>query len=241
MEYKEWYRAFNNYVKQFDLKEKWIMYKFHHTYRVVEYAKEIANSISLSKEDTDIAILASLLHDVARFKQYTEYRTYNDKKSFDHGDEAIEVLKENNFIEQFTTNKKSIDMVFKAIKNHNKFKVEEMDEKSLLITNIVRDADKLDIMTELGNTMNDKKMELDSDLINCIMNGKLPKISNNTSSSEVLTYISFIYDINFKFSIKYLNDNDIIKNKFNLLKIYFEDKRIDIMEEKIKTYIKERL
>lgn len=242
MEYKEWYKIFNDYVKTYDLKEKWIMYKFHHTYRVIEYAKNLALSLSLTKQDTDIVVLAGLLHDIARFKQYSEFKTFTDKISFDHGDEAVEILKENNFINKFITNESDIDILFKAIKNHNKFKVEEMDERALLITNIIRDADKLDIMIELANSLDDDKLQLDDNLVEAVMTGNLSiRPIKETSTTEILLYISFIYDLNFKYSIKFLKDKKIIENKFNLLKIYFDDKRIDEMKQAVDNYVKERL
>lgn len=242
MEYKDWYKIFNNYAKTYDLKEKWIMYKFHHTYRVVEYAKQIALSLSLTKEDVDIVVLASLLHDIARFKQYSEFKTFTDKLSFDHGDEAVKILKKDNFINKFITNEEDIDIVFKAIKNHNKFKVEEMNERALLITNIIRDADKLDIMIELANSIDDDKLELDDNLVDAVMTGNLSiRPIEETSVTEILLYISFVYDINFKYSINLLKDKKIIENKFNLLEIYFDDKRIDKMKQAVNNYVKERL
>lgn len=242
MEYKNWYKIFNDYVKTYDLKEKWIMYKFHHTYRVVEYAKQIALSLSLTKEDIDLVVLSGLLHDIARFKQYSEFKTFTDKISFDHGDSGVEILKKDNFIKKFITNQKDIDIVFKAIKNHNKFKVEEMDERALLITNIIRDADKLDIMIELANSIDDDKLQLDDGLVEAIVTGNLSiRPIEETSTTEILLYISFVYDMNFKYSIKLLKDKKIIENKFNLLEIYFDDKRIQQMKQAVNNYIKERL
>ena len=48
---KEYMSIFNKYVKGFDLKNKNIMRKFHHTYRVVEYANDIAVSLKLNDDD----------------------------------------------------------------------------------------------------------------------------------------------------------------------------------------------
>lgn len=242
MEYKSWYKLFNDYAKKYDLKEKWIMYKFHHTYRVLEYAKEIALSLSLKKEDMDLVILASLLHDIARFKQYTEYKTFSDKQSFDHGDEGVRVLKENDFIKKFTNNEEDIRIVLSAIKNHNKFKVEKLDERTLLITNIVRDADKLDIIIDLANTIDDEHYELDDELVEAIIERREANRPNEfTCVKEILFYISFIYDLNFKYSIELIKNKKTIENKFNLLEIYIDDKRIEEMRKKINNYMKERL
>ena len=44
-------KLFNDYAKTFDLKSKNIMYKYHHSYRVMEYATEIAKSLKLNEEE----------------------------------------------------------------------------------------------------------------------------------------------------------------------------------------------
>lgn len=242
MDYKKWYRLFNDYAKQYDLREKWIMYKFHHTYRVVEYAKEIAISLNLSKENMDIVVLSSLLHDIARFKQYTIYKTFTDKISFDHGDEGVEILKENDFIREFIENEEDINIILKAVKNHNKFKVEEMSDRALLITNILRDADKLDIMIDLANSIDDDVYKLDDNIVEAIINGTLPRrTAEENSITRMLTYISFTYDLNFKHSFEILKDKKVLENKFNVLEIYIDDNRIEYMKQAIDKYVKERL
>ena len=84
-------KLFNEYVKQFDFNNKKIRYKFHHSYRVMEIAKEIASFLKLNEEDTYIATLAALLHDIGRFNQIKKYDTYRDQVSTDHGDEGERV------------------------------------------------------------------------------------------------------------------------------------------------------
>lgn len=243
MEYKNWYKIFNDYSKKYDLKEKWIMYKFHHTYRVVEYAKEIGKSLSLNDKQIDIVVLSALLHDVARYEQYTLYKSFADSKIYDHGDRGCEILRENDFIKEFISDDKDIDIVLKAIKNHNKFKVEELNDEELLITNIVRDADKIDILVELATTINDNKLELDKELVNDIVNCRLPKRPKEPSDiSNLLFYVAFIYDMNYKHSFEILEEKKAIKNKLDLLETYLPDnKEVNIMKETINRYIKEKL
>lgn len=59
---------FNNYTKQFDMENEMISRKYYHTFRVADYALEIAKSENLNEQDTYIAYLCGLLHDIARFK-----------------------------------------------------------------------------------------------------------------------------------------------------------------------------
>ena len=100
---KEYMSIFNKYVKGFDLKNKNIMRKFHHTYRVVEHANDIAVSLKLNDDDIVLAKLCALFHDIARFSQITQYNTFIDSKSFDHGDKGYEIVKE--FIEEISDDK----------------------------------------------------------------------------------------------------------------------------------------
>jgi len=164
-------KLFNEYVKQFDLTNKKIRYKFHHSYRVMEIAKEIAVSLKLNEEDTYIATLAALLHDIGRFNQIKKYDTYRDQISVDHGDEGEEVLKENDFIKKFTIDEKIIDIILKSTKYHNKYEIDSnLDEKTTLICKIVRDADKLDIIREFANEINDEEIIIKEEILNSIKN-----------------------------------------------------------------------
>ena len=70
---KDIMKLFNDYAKTFDLKNPKIMEKFHHSYRVMEFAEDIGNSINLNEEDMHIVKIAALFHDIARFTQWTEY------------------------------------------------------------------------------------------------------------------------------------------------------------------------
>lgn len=55
-------------------------------------AKLIASKSNFNKEDIELATIAGLLHDYARFEQWTKYHTHDDSKSVDHGDLAVKIL-----------------------------------------------------------------------------------------------------------------------------------------------------
>ena len=167
-------KLFNQYVKQFDFNNTKIRYKFHHSYRVMEIAKEIASFLKLNEEDTYIATLAALLHDIGRFNQIKKYDTYCDQVSTDHGDEGERVLKENDFIKEFITDEKIIDIILKSTKYHNKYDIDSnLDEKTTLICKIVRDADKLDIIRECANEINDKEIIIKDEILDSIKKHEL--------------------------------------------------------------------
>jgi putative nucleotidyltransferase with HDIG domain len=93
--------VFNKYTENYNMSNEHIERKYYHSYRVMSLSKSIAESLNLSQEQIKIATIIGLLHDIARFEQYTQYQTFNDLVSFDHGDYAIKILEENSFLREF--------------------------------------------------------------------------------------------------------------------------------------------
>lgn len=242
-------KEFIQYVKKFDLKEKVLMDKFHHTFRVMDYCIEIANSLHLEETDVEIAGLVGLLHDIGRFEQWEKYQTYCDNDSIDHADLGIQVLKENNFIGQFVSDIETQELILKAVKNHNKLEIESMSERELLFTKIIRDADKLDIMIEQDNQIRSKNPILNEKLVQSIQKHELCKDTEMnsingffTDEDSILRSLAFVFDIHFNYTLKYLQEKEIIENKINLLEIYFPDNpKVQEMKRIIIEYIEKRL
>ena len=236
---KDIMKLFNNYAKTFDLKDKDIMDKFHHSYRVMEYCVEIAKSLNLSDEDIRVTAIAGLFHDIARFKQWTEYKTFIDSKSFDHGDVGYKILKDE-LLDELTSNEEEKRIILTAVRFHNKYKIDtNLSHIEETITNIVRDADKLDIMTEQGFIT--KEDEIKDSLVNNLLEHRL--VNNNLVENDMdslFRLIAFIFDLNYKYSYDYLLKKQIIENKINLLEIY-GNKDLKFLEEDLIKYMKERL
>ena len=200
---------FDEFVMKYDMNIDMIAYKYNHSYRTVHQAEEIARSINLSEEDKELASLIALLHDIARFKQWTEYKTFDDHKSFDHGDEAIKILFDEKEIEKYNVDKKDYDIIKKAIKYHNKleYNEEELNEKEKLHAKIIRDADKIDIIYSFSTQ---RLLEIKSDgspisdkVSEKIKNHKLVnKEDIVTKTDRVIMELALVYDLNFKYSLE---------------------------------------
>ena len=234
---KEDIKKFNEYAKNYDLKEKPIMGKFHHSFRVMELCEEIAKQEKLNEEEIYIARLCGLYHDIARFEQWTKYQTFLDQKSFNHGDEGYKILLENNFIKD----KRIKQIVLEATKYHNKYEVDKsLDDKTLLFCKIVRDADKLDIMKEQCNSIKDE-IKLKKELLNNIYNKQIVNNLDVTNSTDnILRQLSWIFDLNFKYSYHFLKINNIIDNKFNLLELYGSNEEINKLKKFIYNELEKR-
>lgn len=235
---------FVRYVKQFDFRDDHIMQKFHHSFRVMEYSISIAKSLNLSEQDIEIATIIGLYHDIGRFTQWKQYKTYEDRDSIDHADAGAEILLQENFLTLFSDDEEIQNTICKAIQNHNKLHIDDkLIEKELLFTKIIRDADKLDIMIEQNNEINTKCPSLNSKLISFILNHKLCEDPYVRSCDEdhLLRTLAFIFDLHFGYSFKYLLDKQIIEKKLSLLEQHFgENDEMKQIKETILNYMKER-
>lgn len=244
-------KSFEKYVQAYDLSEDNIKRKYHHSYRVMKLSKEIAQSMNLNKEQTELAELIGLLHDIARFKQWTTFKTYSDLNSFDHGDYAVKILEEQNFIREFIEEEKFDNIIKVAIKNHNKLNIEEgLNETELLFSKIIRDADKLDIMyggVYIFNKKGNEMIEIENGLIKESIIGSIKnktpiKREKDTSRIEnMIILLATVFDLNFKYSFKYLEEKDYINKIIDRYSYKKEQtkEQMEIIRKYINTYIKE--
>lgn len=236
---KKYIKNFNNYVKKYDLKDKNIMGKYHHSFRVMELCEEIAKSLNLSEDDVFIAKLCGLYHDIARFEQWTKYKTDKDAKSVDYGDLGYDILNKEKFID----NDEYLGIVINATKYHNKYNINnELSDRVKLFCNIVRDADKLDIIKEQCNQIKEDKIILKKELLNSIYNNEVCKNTDvSTSADVILRMLSWVFDYNFKYSYEFIMNKNIIDNKFKLLELYGKTDEIIRLKDYIYKVIEERM
>ena len=77
----------------FDEKDPKILHKVNHTYNVVENAKYICNDLNIDSENTDLAMVIALLHDIGRFTQAKEMKTFReDITDYDHATLGVKLL-----------------------------------------------------------------------------------------------------------------------------------------------------
>lgn len=232
---------FNNYIKNFSFENVNVKMKYKHTFRVIDYAKDIAISENLNEHDQYLACVCALLHDIARFKQETEFGTFIDKLSFDHGDMGFEILLENNYIEKYVYEDVDKNIVLKAVKNHNKLKIESgLTKREMFFAKLVRDADKLDIMDLQGNEILDNDYSIPTEAFNAIVDQRLV-VRDNKKASDILRVfvtLSFIFDINFKRSMDIINEKNFVNKKLQCLEEKIDTNKIEVIKNKILTFQK---
>jgi len=202
--------------------------KVSHTLRVVDLCGKIAKELNLSTEDIGLAKLCGLLHDIARFEQWKRYQTFVDSKSIDHGDLGVEILKQNNFIRKFNNDESLDDLILTTVKNHNKYKIEEgLTEREKLFCNIVRDADKIDIIylyTTGEITINVEDDYISDKIYNQIQQKSIiVRLDRKTKADILCTSLGFVFDINYKESFKILKERNYINKEIDI----YQNKQIN--------------
>lgn len=168
---------FAAYVKDYDINDVKIALKVKHTYKVAELCEQIANSLGLSKTDVDLAWLSGMLHDIGRFEQCRIYDTFIDSESVNHAAFGADLLfGQERLIDRFTNNHEEDVLLHDAIYYHNVYRLpDDMDDRTRMFTNILRDADKVDII----RVNNEVPLE---DVYNC----SREEVINSSITDEVL-------------------------------------------------------
>ncbi len=139
---------FASYTRNYDPGDPKIALKIAHTYRVADNCEKIAASIGLTDEDMDFAWLSGMLHDIGRFEQVKRYNTFIDSESVDHAEFGADLLFGPEYLIQSYNDERSDDeMMETVIRQHNKYRINaSVTGKTLTFCNILRDADKVDIL-----------------------------------------------------------------------------------------------
>ena len=242
-------KEFIKYTENYDLRDSNIIRKQLHSIRVMELSEKIAKRLNLSKEKIEIATLIGLLHDIARFEQYTRYHTFKDAESVDHGDLGVEIL--NKDLHKYIDTDKYDELIKIAVKNNNKYKIEDgLTQEQELFAKIIRDADKIDIFYE-GVTMfwNGKEELVEGSLISPEVfkqienKTQVKREVRQTPIDDVLSVLGFIFDINFFKSFEILKQEDYVNKMLNRYKMkdLESEKELEEIKSIANKYIEQRI
>lgn len=246
-------QALKKYVSNYDSRKDRIRVKIGHIERVAGMAKEIAKSLDLSEEDVNLAELIGLLHDIGRFEQVRRYDTFNDQKSVNHGELGVEILFMQGMIREFIEETQYDNIIRKSILNHNR-NAKDMqisNERELLHSKIIRDADKVDIIYMLSfenketawGSSNIEKEKLTDEIYREFKEEKAICYNKRKTAVDVLvSHFAYVYDFNYNYA------RQVIKEKEYFKKIHqrfeFEDKetqqKIDEIYQLAEKYLKKK-
>lgn len=141
---------FSTYAQSFALADgrlnPMMQLKLGHSLRVSAECRAVAAELSWSGPDQDLAEAAGLLHDVGRFEQCRRFRTFADVRSVDHGDLGVEILGQAELLRAVAPG--PAELIREAVRCHNKHEIPPaLAGPARVLVQLVRDVDKLDIMT----------------------------------------------------------------------------------------------
>jgi len=138
---------FSGYVDRFRIDG--VLHPMHqlkrdHSFRVSADARAIAEGMSWSTEEVNLAEAIGLFHDTARFPQFQKYQSFFDAETVDHGDWGFQTLEEEGLLASVSDESRAL--ILHSVQHHNKKQLpEELSAQEEKHLRLIRDADRLDI------------------------------------------------------------------------------------------------
>ena len=210
---KNWFTGYVSKFKYDDFNiQQNIDIKEDHTRRVCKEILNIGVQLGLGENELRLAEIIALLHDIGRFEQFVQYRTFNDQKSEDHANLGINILEKHKVLDQFDESIRKL--ILCSIKYHNKPSLPALESASCLFySKLIRDADKLDILKVVTDNYHRKDgkqnvvIELNlpdtpgfsTEVYELIMQRRIVNIKYVRNLNDFkLLQIAWVFDINFQ-------------------------------------------
>lgn len=173
--------AFLAYVAPYDPANPRIALKVTHTLHVADLCDRIAREQGWAAADVDLAWLCGLLHDMGRFEQVRRWNTFRDAVSCSHAKLGASVLfgeRERlgepvpaatpDFdaprIRDFIDSSAKDAVIRTAIELHSDYRLpRDLDPRARAFTELVRDADKIDILRTVDEDTPETILGCDAD------------------------------------------------------------------------------
>jgi len=229
---KEWFAAYcASFSTSIEKDQRNFASKQAHTQEVCLNAVRIAHELGLSCPDILLAEAMALFHDVGRFPQYRQYRTFDDSISVNHAAAGAKVLLEQNVLRGLAMDEQ--DLIIRSVTLHNVFTLPAgLDDRTLLFAKLVRDADKIDILRVLIHYLQQDPGEraeavalglpdlpgYSPEVLDCLSRGEMAKKGALTTVNDFkLLQLAWVYDLNFTSAIRMFEERGYIGSMAKLL------------------------
>ena len=214
--------AFLGYAARFDENDNRVHLKIVHTLGVLGNIRAICAMEHIPANIAAAAEKTAVFHDVGRFEQLRRYNTFFDARSVDHAMLSADITEQMGWLDDDEFKGEIIE----AIRRHNRLDDRPKDETAALLYDLVRDADKLDILRVFacddvhdvtGSTEEEARKSMVSPAVkNDVLSGRCVDKRHRSSPIDIwMTYLGFLNDFHFESS------------KTICLKTGFWKKRID--------------
>lgn len=246
--------AFQKYVTDYNTGEEKVRLKIEHTYRVCGLCESIAKDLNLSEQDIDLAWLIGLLHDIGRFEQLKRFGTFSDADSIDHAAYGADILFKQGKIRDYLDDSFEDELIRIAIHSHSAYRLPDyLDERTRLFCNIIRDADKIDILKvnvdfPLEEIYNVTAKELRNSTVTAeVMQSfdeehAVLRSLKKTAVDNVVGHISLVYELVFPISLQIAVRQGYLNKLMNFKSDNPEtEKQFTHIREKMQNYLKENI
>lgn len=254
--------TFKEYVNRYEVDDPKINLKIVHTYKVADIAERIAKSINLPEEDVDLAWIMGMLHDIGRFEQCRIFNTFIDSESIDHakfgchllfGDPIDAKVSLGDCCKTDISNycDEDYELIHDAIYYHNVYRLpENMDARTKMFADILRDADKIDILrvnvvTPLEDVYNVSTKELrttraSEEVMEAFFNETaIDRRLKKSAVDHVVGHISLVYELVYNESYRIVLEQGYLDRIMNF-ESQCDDtvKQFDIIKKHMHNYLK---
>ncbi len=201
--------------------------KYRHSRRVADNARLIAHMLGWEQAEISTAERCGLIHDIGRFSQHLCYGSFHDADTVDHGRAGRLLLDEEGVPSLLGDDE--WQKISCAVEYHNKQVSDiphDLPHQAVLLLNLIRDADKLDIMDLVINSVSDNGFkelpdmlphitpgrELTSEVIEEILKTKTVSVVKlRTVTDFLMMMVSWFYDFNYAPSLILAGDRRILE------------------------------
>lgn len=221
--------TFAEYVSHYNTQDEKVKLKIDHTYRVAELCEKIAESERLSEDDISMAWLCGMLHDIGRFEQLRNYGTFIDAESIDHALYGASILFDEGRIQDYLEQPSEEICAFlrRVISCHSAYRVpKEYDERTRMFADILRDADKIDILKvnievpleDIYNVTTEELMnaEVTKEVMDSFSEEHATlRALKKTPVDHVVGHISLVYELVYPISLRIVNEQGYLDKLMN--------------------------
>lgn len=196
--------------------------KRDHSRRVAGFCRYIAFEIGWKTGQINTAEAIGWLHDVGRFSQWSEFGTFYDPASIDHGAKGREVIESEGILDPLPEAERRV--ILDSVILHNQREIpDSTDPASLPFSRIIRDADKLDIfdlvyghlsagtIRKLVPGISDERTASPNILEEISRDGRASYKNVRTVADFLLTQVSWVSNINYTPTFRCIAEHRLIE------------------------------
>lgn len=227
--------------------------KIEHTGEVMALAADIAAASGVSARAVLAARIAAVLHDVGRFPQYKQYRTFRDAESANHAALSVRHCLREKMLDSVPKDIRRLVLGAVYLHNVRSLPTRALTPEALAVARILRDSDKLDIYKvmiahfsqetpahpEVALHLRPHPTAYSQNVLDGLNRGETGDYRNIVWVNDFkIMVLGWFYDLNFRRSCQLLQDRGYLDTIFDTLPA---DPPLLDLRQRIKGHLARRL